>query len=682
MRPAALLFGVIALGAAAYGAHALARLGVARFEAATRAEAVQALAGAEQGWAEVEIDGLGVRLAGEAPDEAALVRALGALRGLVDDGRIENRATVRAADAVPPPDFALEILRDDARVSLIGLVPLKGGRAAIGAGLRSAGLDGAVSDMLQTADQPMPPGWTDSLALGLAALRETPRAKVSVAPGHVEVAAAVESDAARRALETTLYAARPREVTLTLDITAPRPVISPYRVDFVSDGAAGHFDACSAETPADAAAIAEAARPLGLAGTPDCAVGLGAPSPDWAAAVTRGLGALGALGGGRFAIKDGAAVLTGPAGVAAERLTEIGARLARELPPGYRLATIAPPRMVTAEDGAEVYAPRFAAVLDAKSGLRLSGALRDETTRGAVESYAAALMGRDRVSDGTVIDPSLPDGWSSRVLLGVAALAELTQGRLEITAEKVALAGEGADVATNARVAALLAEKLGPDGAKTDLTLAPPPAPAPEPAEPAKAPEAKAARPEAAAHCAEDVTAILAEGQIRFSPGSAEIDPESHGTLLAMADVLRACPGGRFEIGGHTDAQGSDTGNQRLSQRRAEAVAAALAREVPGLALSARGYGEAEPIADNATEAGRALNRRITFVSLDGGAAPAAEAPADETPSGETPTGETPAGEPRPRATVAPPAPTGTAGTDEGIENPAPPAEEGDEVDE
>ena len=113
MRPAALLFGILALGAAGYGAHAVARLGVARFEAATGAEAARALGAAGQGWAGAAIDGLRVTLDGEAPDEAALVRALGALRGLVDDGRIENRATVRAAAAVPPPDFALEILRDD-----------------------------------------------------------------------------------------------------------------------------------------------------------------------------------------------------------------------------------------------------------------------------------------------------------------------------------------------------------------------------------------------------------------------------------------------------------------------------------------------------------------------------------------------------------------------------------------
>jgi OOP family OmpA-OmpF porin len=69
-----------------------------------------------------------------------------------------------------------------------------------------------------------------------------------------------------------------------------------------------------------------------------------------------------------------------------------------------------------------------------------------------------------------------------------------------------------------------------------------------------------------------------------------------------------------MEIGGHTDSEGSESGNQRLSQQRADAVLAAL--RAKGLALplvTARGYGESEPLADNGTSEGRAANRRIAF---------------------------------------------------------------------
>ncbi len=59
---------------------------------------------------------------------------------------------------------------------------------------------------------------------------------------------------------------------------------------------------------------------------------------------------------------------------------------------------------------------------------------------------------------------------------------------------------------------------------------------------------------------------------------------------------------------------GSDAGNQRLSQARADAVLAALrAENLPLPAVTAHGYGESDPVADNATAAGRAQNRRIAF---------------------------------------------------------------------
>jgi OOP family OmpA-OmpF porin len=79
-----------------------------------------------------------------------------------------------------------------------------------------------------------------------------------------------------------------------------------------------------------------------------------------------------------------------------------------------------------------------------------------------------------------------------------------------------------------------------------------------------------------------------------------------------------------MEIGGHTDAQGSEEGNRALSQARAEAVLVALqGRRVDVSGLVAKGYGEANPIADNETEEGREANRRIEF-TLIGASKPAA----------------------------------------------------------
>ena len=612
MRLRAILFAAVALGGVAVAAHRVAEAATAYLERATVEQATEALAAAGQDWMEVEADGLIVSLAGSAPDETSRFRAVEIVRQIAAPRRVEDRTGVRAADALSPPDFALELLRNEDEVSLIGLVPGDAARDTIIAALRSGGLGGQVTDMLEAAELPAPAGWGVSLGFGLSVLVELPRAKVSVAPGRVAVTAVTDTAEARTALEARLAAAAPDDVALALDISSPRPVIAPFVVDFSLEDGIGAFSACSAEDDAALQEILVAARATGYAGGPDCAIGLGAPSPEWERAVAAGLAALLALDGGRFVIADLEAVLTGPEGVTPERLTEIGGALEARLPDVFSLTTIAPPQMETQPGGGEVYAPRFEAELGEDGTIRLRGAVGDEVSREAIGSYASALFGHDRVTDVTVLDPQLPDGWPGRVLAGIEALAEIKEGTLQVSRDAVAIDGWDIEADADARVEALLAAKVGA-GAAVEVRFDPEAAARAAAAEAAVA-EAARPRPDV---CAEEVAAILADGSIEFGAGSSDIDPASSGVIAAIADVLRGCPGARFEIGGHTDSQGAAEVNQRLSEQRAEAVLVALrAENLPRIRLEARGHGADQPIADNDTEEGRARNRRIALTLI------------------------------------------------------------------
>ena len=102
-----------------------------------------------------------------------------------------------------------------------------------------------------------------------------------------------------------------------------------------------------------------------------------------------------------------------------------------------------------------------------------------------------------------------------------------------------------------------------------------------------------------------------------------KLSPDDNGTILVT------CPAMTMEIAGYTDAQGSEGGNQALSQARAEAVLVALqGRRVDVSNMTALGYGETFPIADNSSEDGREANRRIEFV-LKGASEPVAAALGD-----------------------------------------------------
>lgn len=108
--------------------------------------------------------------------------------------------------------------------------------------------------------------------------------------------------------------------------------------------------------------------------------------------------------------------------------------------------------------------------------------------------------------------------------------------------------------------------------------------------------------------------------QIHFDVNSARIRPDAYPLLDEYASALQSPALGEATllIAGHTDAAGSDAHNLLLSERRAQSVRDYLIQQgIAAHRLIAKGYGEAYPVASNATEANRELNRRSEFIRLD-----------------------------------------------------------------
>jgi len=116
---------------------------------------------------------------------------------------------------------------------------------------------------------------------------------------------------------------------------------------------------------------------------------------------------------------------------------------------------------------------------------------------------------------------------------------------------------------------------------------------------------------------------LLAEGKwvthgILFDVNSANIKPESFGTLKEIATVLKENAGVKVKIIGHTDADGDDKSNMDLSKRRAQAVKEFLIKEfaIDETQMETDGMGESKPLDKNNTAAGKANNRRVEFVKI------------------------------------------------------------------
>ncbi|WP_163849943.1 OmpA family protein [Pseudooceanicola aestuarii] len=567
------------------------------------------------GWAEVEADGLQVILTGTAPSEAIRFQARTMAGRVVDAARVIDRMGVAAAEDIAPPRFSIEMLRNDEELSLTGLIPLVTNREALID--RFSGLPGVeeVSDLLQTADYDRPEGWRRALDFSVLALRDVPRSKISMDAGTVSIVAMTDSMAAKGRLEARLKKSAPDSLTLTLDISAPRPVVTPFTLRYLIEDGTGRFDACSADTAEARETIVAAARDTHLEGAADCVLGLGVPTPDWAAAADMAIRGLGRIGDGSVTFSDADISLVAVEGADRGTFDQVVGELENNLPDVFALHAVLPETPDAEEQGP----PEFAATLSPEGLVQLRGRVSDEVLRAATISYARAKFGSDTVHAAARLDTDLPDDWPVRVLAGLESLSWLSNGAVTVTPDAVSVRGETGRELAGSEIARLLSAKLGE---KEDFAIdvvyrekLDPLAAIPTPEE-----------------CLAQLTEIQTGRKIYFEPGKATITADSRGVMDDIADVLKTCGEIPLEISGHTDSQGREEMNQQLSQARAQTVLNELRmRRVLTAAYTARGYGEETPIADNGTEEGREANRRIEFslIGAETTAVEGAEADAD-----------------------------------------------------
>jgi OOP family OmpA-OmpF porin len=591
---------VVALGLAAAACGGAAWMLAGEIERRSVDDVSVALLERDADFATAEADGLRLILTGTAPDEAARFRAVTAAGTAVDPARVIDAMQVVPREGISIPRVSLQILRNDAGLSLIGLVP------GTDAGGIAEGLEGMgpVSDMVEGSRHPAPEGWDAALSFALDALRDLPRSKIGVEAGRVEITAVVETDEERRRLEGLLSRARPEGVTLALDISGPRPVFAPFALRFADEGGRARFEACVADSEDARARILEAAAEAGMTGKAQCLIGLGVPTPRWGEAVAAGIEAVAKLEGGRLSFTDTDVTLRALPDADPERFEAVASELGAALPDVFTLRAV-PPRQETKSDGSEPEAPEFVATRSPEGAVRAQGHLGGGMRQEAAVTYARALFGVDGTSVSARTHEALPEGWSARVLAGLEALSQLHSGAVTVTPDTIDISGRTGVQEAEAEIAGVLAGRLGSDAEaaieviyveELDPLLG---IPTPE-------------------ECVERLNGVLEIEKITFAPGEAVIEAAASDLMGELAAELRECRRSAFEVEGHTDSQGREVMNLELSQARAEAVRLALiGRGVPPEQLVAEGYGESRPIADNDTAEGRETNRRISFSLID-----------------------------------------------------------------
>jgi OOP family OmpA-OmpF porin len=228
----------------------------------------------------------------------------------------------------------------------------------------------------------------------------------------------------------------------------------------------------------------------------------------------------------------------------------------------------------------------------------LVGPVPDDATKGGLFDGATSAFGAGNVEDQLRVETGTTGPAGEAVAAVLLGLANAPRGWTAIwgDAMTLTLVGEVASQADKAAIVAAATQAFAPGTVIEKLTVS------------------------AAGGSSPEIERINREIRLRgvnFVTGSAELTPASRRTLDRIAAILADADAVRAQLQGHTDDQGDAAANQALSARRAQAVVDYLVGK--GIArgrLVPRGFGETRPIASNASEAGRAQNRRVVFRRL------------------------------------------------------------------
>ena len=530
-----------------------------RIEQDLAARAHRALAESGSLWANVAVNGRDLLLTGRAlqDDEPPKVEVV--LRNVWGVRDVDNRAILPRK--VEP--FLWSARRRGNRIKLSGYVPDRATRQTV-IGLTKAAMPGLdVTDRMNTA-RGVPPvdTWLAGLSFALKQLSSMRQGDARFEGLALSISGEAEDPAAFKSVNAAIKSGLPKGIQLAnAQITAP--AVSPFA--WTAQLAGGQavlagYVAGNDSTRESLVAAVKAALP-GISVVDRMEQAEGAP-PGWASGAVALLREVAALDNGMVEMKDAAFTVSGVAPDQA-KAQAVRTALRGALPAGFTLSD-----HIRVREPAKATEPKSP---EAKPADSKASELKSPEP--------APVQTLPRQADTQPPSPLEPSS--------SAAPAPAPPPSAEVAAPKQPAATAPTLPAT-------------PTETPPKTAAAPPISPPPSPS--------------AASVCQESLQRIASAGHILFATDSATLDPSSLETLDRLAVAAKACPGMRIAIEGHTDAEGTVDYNQRLSERRAQAVVAYLVRAgADRRQLEAVGYGVSRPAVPNDTPENMAKNRRIEF---------------------------------------------------------------------
>ena len=550
-------------------------------------------------WAGVETMGLQVFLIGNAPDEADRFRALSIAGNVVDAERLIDQVNIVDNSDIEPPKLKLEIIKNGKDIYVFGIVPANFNKLDLIDSLqRQIGSSGTVKDFIEYSSNKEDRNWAMAVRFGLSVLEAVDLARLEIKSSILQGEVIVENSKQKDFLKKQWRNDIPKGLRQKINIKYPRPLIIPFSFRATKGEGFLRLDACSAENKETASEILkEVAKLSGKKGL-KCEIGLGQPSDNWFEVVLNSLNALSQIDEGSVTIINDEISLVVQKMESEQEFQKVLKIFEDALPNEYLLNA----KLISNREGEEDFGGSVVLTLSPEGLFQMNGKVRFKTTKTTLTSLAEAKFGKDSVNNKLKIDTSMPQDWSDLIMFGIEAISFLKNGFILINNSEVSVSGEANEPNIAVKIAQTFHGNLDSNQPlKTKVSYV----------EPLKFVEPEGPTDE---ECLESVDKLLVERKITFEPSSDRINLDGQQLLDEIADVLRSCDELSLEIAGHTDSQGREQMNLQLSQSRATAVLMELQRrKVLTTNYVAKGYGELQPIADNDTEEGREINRRIEF---------------------------------------------------------------------
>jgi len=235
----------------------------------------------------------------------------------------------------------------------------------------------------------------------------------------------------------------------------------------------------------------------------------------------------------------------------------------------------------------------------------LEGSVPDIATQKAIVAYASSAFDNKTIIDQIVVstaDSTINKNWFGASTGMIDILGKLGDGVVGLKNNIISVEGEATEPVIDADLKNLLNDAVIKDFKLESRIIV------------QSVPESKVS-PE---QCIQNLNRLLSERPIQFDNGSTLIDQGSQNIIIELSNIYRQCEQTLIEIGGYTDNIGAPDINMDLSFQRARSVLEAMVGTgLSPTGLTAVGYGSANPVASNDTEAGRSKNRRFEFKLKD-----------------------------------------------------------------